>query len=351
MNALRGAAHAFFASPTDPVYAIIEDVELLWTPGGNPATDVKTFDGMARVAAARGTADQSGTGADGEAVITGFIGCNSSTSYPSDLDQLDVAIDHGLVEVRGGTKDPTGPALGFDAVPGSRTPKSPEWGGEATAWATTLPQRSLVFGYERPVSSFTNEPPVTNHGVPFTGFELSAFPGSPTFPASAPLVAGICIDPFVYGFSRLLHNALPASSILGLTALSFCTGSGSTVQGLGGVGGSLSGLSPSGAVLVTPRSDVVVFTQQPVTRSCSRSRRRYKCARSPRSAHRSVASRLSTDVQPVRRSVQGHAGQMEPRRSWHLRIPVAGTYTITVTGTLGELPLISSTSRSFRIRA
>src|SRR5262245_8040662 len=54
VTALRQAASDFFVSPTDPIYQVIRDIELTWQPGGTPAADTKSFDGMQRIAQARG---------------------------------------------------------------------------------------------------------------------------------------------------------------------------------------------------------------------------------------------------------------------------------------------------------
>lgn len=348
---LRQSAQRFFSSPRDEVFAIIEDVELLWQPGGTPAADAKAFDGMARVAAGRGTTSQAGSGADGEEVVKGFIGCTSSTAYPSDLDSLDVAIDEGLLEVRAGAQDPTGSAQAFDASPGQRVPADPEWGAETPSWSATTGQRLLLFGYERPVSTFTNEPPVMNGSVPFTGFELSSFPAHPAFPASAPLHAGICIDPALYALPRLLHNAQPSSSVLGLVSLSFCP-AGNGVLGLGGVGGSLSGLSPSGAVIVTPRNDAIIFTQQP-------SDGIIKQPISPAVQVRALTN-LGTPIGGVQITMTLQPGGVTFRAVTqsdgtatfpNIRIPTRGVYTLTVNGSLGEIPLKPATSRAFTIKA
>ncbi|MFN8571206.1 MAG: carboxypeptidase-like regulatory domain-containing protein [Gemmatimonadaceae bacterium] len=350
-TALRSSARSFFSSPRDEVFAIIADVEDLWQPGGTPAADRKAFDGMARVAAARGTTSQSGTGADGENVVKGFIGCTSSTAYPTDLDSLDVAISDGLIEVRSGVQDPTGSAMAFDASPGQRIPANPEWGAETPNWSATTGQRLLLFGYERPVSTFTTEPPVMNGSVPVTGFELSSFPAHPVFPANAPLNAGICIDPALYNLPRLLHNAQPSSSVLGLVSLSFCA-AGNGVFGLGGVGGSLSGLSPSGAVIVTPRNDAITFTQQP-------SDGIIKQPISPAVQVRALTN-LGTPIGGVQIDMTLQPGnvtfhaitQSDGTATFpNIRIPTRGVYTLTVVGTLGEIPLKPATSRAFTIRA
>ncbi|MBV6523074.1 MAG: hypothetical protein MNPFHGCM_03241 [Gemmatimonadaceae bacterium] len=354
-TALRQAASAFFASPGDPVFPIIDDIELLWRPGGAPAADTKIFDGFARLAAVRGTDDQAGTGADAEQVIKGFMGCSSSTAVPMDVDSLDSAIDNGAFEVRGGPLDAADPVLAYAAGPGYRTPANPMWGAQAGSWSATLGGRTLLFGYERPVSDFTTEPPVLNQGVPFTGFELSSFPSGLTFPASSQLTAGICVDPFVYGFSRLLHNT-PGSQILPLASLSFCAGNGASqpspggVLALGGVGGSLSGLSPSGAVLVTPSNDQIVVAQEPND----------AIVRQPISVVFRAQTDLATPVggvfvtvtiHPGGRTVSGYTQSDGTLTVSNIRIPVAGFYTLTATGTLGEQPLQSAMTRRFWIRA
>jgi hypothetical protein len=355
--ALRASAAAFFTSPTDPIFAIIRDIELTWAPGGTPAADEKSFDGMQRVAQARGTADQKGTGDDGEALTKGLIGCTSLTAYPPDLDSLDVAIDAGIYEVRAGQGDPLGPAIAYLASPGQKTVQVPERGAETRNWPLTLGQRTLLFGYDRPVSSFTIEPPVTHNGVPFPGFELSSFPSNLSFPPTAQLIAGICIDPFTFGLSRLLHDQLPSSSILQLVQLSFCgAGGGSGINAIGGVGGGLSGLSPSGAVVVTPPNDSVVFTQQPSD----------VIIRKPITPPVVVTAKtnLGTPIGGVfiklTTSVSGAAVVRVDTATTkddgtatfpNLTIRTRGTYIMTVTGALGEQFLIPATSRTFKVRA
>lgn len=368
-SAIRQDASDFFTSPSDPIFDIIDDVELLWAPGGTPAADNKAFDGMARLAAARGTADQQGDGQDGAGVIEGLMGCTTITAVPADVDSLEVAIDEGLLEVRAGSSDPVKSALAFRASAGSRVPADPMWGAETPNWSATLGQRTLLFGYERPVSTFTAEPPVLDgQGAPFTGFELSSFPAGLTFPASAQLTAGICIDPFVFGLSRLLHNALPSSAILTARNLSFCTGggaghnaagpSGTALGGdagitrVGGVGGSLSGLSPSGAVRLSPRNDALVFTQQPSDGIANR----------PITPPVQVTAetQLGTPIGGVAVTLTLHpSGQTFTATTKNdgtatfanIRIPVAGSFTLTATGTIAESSVKPAASRQFKIRA
>ena len=364
---LRQGATAFFSSPSDSIFQIIDDVELLWLPGGTAAADNKAFDGMARLAAARGTTAQAGTGADGEQVIKGFIGCTSITAVPSDVDSLDVAINAGALEVRAGLRDGPGPVLAFRATPGHRTWAFPMWGGESSSWSATLGQRTLLFGYERPVSSFTTEPPVSSNGVPFTGFELSSFPSGLTFPATAQLTTGICIDQFQYGLSRLLHDALPSSAILALSSPGFCTGGGpgldpgsswagtiapSGITRLGGVGGGLSGLSPSGAVVVTPANDIVVFTQQPSDGIVFRPMTPPVTVRAQTQQGTPIGGVLVTiTVVPSGKSYTATTQPDGTATFANIRIPVAGTYTLTATATLAETSLLPATSRQFKIRA
>lgn len=345
---LRQAARAFFVRG-DEAFAIITDLEQLWRPGGNPAADNKAYDGMGRVAAARGTASQRGSSTSGEAVVKGFIGCTSSTNYPTDLDSLDVAIAHGLIEVRGGPNDPTGPALAADASPGQRTPVDPLWGAEATPWTATLPQRMLLFGYARPVSSFTTEPPITNQGTPYTGWELSSFPAHPVFSPTAPLNSGICLDPSLFTLPRLLHNAQPSSSILGLVGLSFCpTTTG--ILALGGVGGSLSGLSPSGAVLVTPANDGLTFSQQPSDGFVYQPITPAVQVLATTDLGTPVGGvGIQLTVQPGGRTYRAVTKSDGTATFANIRFGIPGTYTLLAEGTLGGLPVTSVTSNAFKI--
>lgn len=353
-TALRLDAAQFFSSPTDAVFGIISDLQALWVPGGTPAGDGAAFNGMARLAVARGTSAQSGTGADGEAVIKGFIGCTSISALPADLDSLDVAIDKGALEVRAGGHDSAVPVLAYVASPGQRSIVLPVWGAEASDWQATLGQRTLLFGYERPVSTFTMEPPVSDNGVPFTGFELSSFPSGLTFPAAAPLITGICIDQFRFGFSRLLHDALPTSAILAISSPSFCSGygAGSSTAAVGGVGGGLSGLSPSGAVLISPANDTLIFAQEPSDGIVFRPITPPVKVRAQTNQGTPIAGVLvKITLMPGMRSDSAVTAADGYATFANIRIPVRGEFTLTATATFGEMPMRPATSRKFKIVA
>ncbi|HEX6966309.1 MAG TPA: hypothetical protein VF166_10955 [Gemmatimonadaceae bacterium] len=190
-KALKADARAYSASNQDPLFDIIGDLQSLSKYGPNPLATDKAFDGLARLAAMRGTSAQASTatGAEFNGLTTGFLGCMESyitATVPSDF-SVEGALGPGwLYEVRG-----------KDAADGSagayERGSSPFWAAEAPAgWsasisATAQAKRFLIYG-SRITDFLTNDPTVGS------AFELHTIPtiGSGVLSFSSPLLIGVC---------------------------------------------------------------------------------------------------------------------------------------------------------------
>lgn len=213
VRALKANARAYAASHKDPLFDIIDDLKSLSKDGPNPAATDKAFDGLARLAAMRGTSAQASaaTGAAFDALTTGFLGCMESyitATVPSDF-SVDGALGPGwLYEVRG--KDAVDGAAGA-----YERGSSPFWAAEAPAgWgasisATSQAKRFLIYG-SRITDFLTNDPTVGS------AFELHTIPtlGSGVLSLSSPLLIGLC-DVEVTPTLRVQHvgDILPLRSL------------------------------------------------------------------------------------------------------------------------------------------
>ncbi|HEX5439206.1 MAG TPA: Ig-like domain-containing protein [Gemmatimonadaceae bacterium] len=214
IQALKANARDYSASNRDPLFTIIGDLQSLSKDGPNPAATDKAFDGLARLAAMRGTSAQSSdaTGTEFNALTTGFLGCMESditATVPSDF-TVEGALSPGwLYEVRG-----------KDAVDGAdgvyERGADPFWGAEAPAgWgasisATSQAHRFLIYG-SRITDFLTNDPTVGSE------FELHTIPtlGSGVLSLSSPLLIGLC-DVDVTPTLRVQHvsDVLPLQSLV-----------------------------------------------------------------------------------------------------------------------------------------
>jgi len=212
-QALKANARAYAASHQDPLFDIIGDLQSLSKNGPNPAATDKAFDGLARLAAMRGTSAQASTatGAAFNGLTTGFLGCMESyitATVPSDF-SVEGALSPGwLYEVRG-----------EDAADGSagvyERGSSPFWAAEAPAgWSASISassqaKRFLIYG-SRITDFLTNDPTVGS------AFELHTIPtiGSGVLSFSSPLLIGVCgVDVAPTLRVQHVHNILPLQSL------------------------------------------------------------------------------------------------------------------------------------------
>ncbi len=189
IKGLKSNARAYAVSNQDPLYTIIGDLQQLVKNGPTAAGTDKAFDGLARLAAMRGTSAQLGTatGTTFNALTLGFLGCMESyisANVPGDF-SVDGALSPGwMYEVRGGASDAAAGAY-------ERGVGSPYWGAEApqgwTVASTSVTKRFLVYGY-RLTDFFTADPTVGS------AFEVSTIPtiASGKLTLGSPLTVGQC---------------------------------------------------------------------------------------------------------------------------------------------------------------
>ena len=227
-TALKSNARAYAASNKDPLFTIIGDLQSLSKNGPNAAATDKAFDGLARLAAMRGTSAQAST-ATGTAfnnLTTGFLGCMESyitSTVPGDFTVAGALSPGWLYEVRG--KDAVdGPAGAYER--GS----SPFWAAEAPqGWGTSIStasqaKRFLIYGF-RITDFLPNDPTVGS------AFELRTIPtiGSGVLTLSSPLLIGVC-DMDVTPTLRVQHitTILPIQPLTCATPPAFAGLSAST---------------------------------------------------------------------------------------------------------------------------
>lgn len=170
INGLRANARAYVTSNQDPLYTIIGALQQLVKNGPTAAGTDMAFDGLARLAAIRGTSAQLGTatGATFNALTLGFIGCMESyisANVPGDFSVAGALSPGWMYEVRGKASDA--------AVGAYERGESPYWAAEAPqGWSvatTSQAKRFLIYGY-RLADFLTTDPTVGS------AFEVSTIP-------------------------------------------------------------------------------------------------------------------------------------------------------------------------------
>jgi hypothetical protein len=179
----RSDAKAYFASNSDPIYTIINDLSQAYKADPASSTTLnKGYDGLARIAVARVTSgvEKSTATATQRAVLAlDFFGCMPTTA-PAGAD-LQAALNvsssaGGLFGVRGGATDP--------ASAGLYSTGAPTWGVQLQSG--NWPQygaRFLVYGWPTTSSGSIDQ------ATP-TGIELRTAP-TVSF-ASNPVLVGVC---------------------------------------------------------------------------------------------------------------------------------------------------------------
>jgi hypothetical protein len=188
--ALEQNARAYAASADDPLFTIIAELGRHCESGPDAATTDEAFDGLARLAAMRGTSAQKSdaTGATFDALTRGFLGCMEdyiTSSIPEDFSVAGALGEGWMYEVRGGQSD---------ASAGSyERGTSPYWAAEATqGWAASIASNSrakrfLIYGYQLP-DYVAIDPTIGS------GFEIGTIPSiaSGKLAFSSPLTIGLC---------------------------------------------------------------------------------------------------------------------------------------------------------------
>ena len=188
INALKTNARDFASSNRDPLFTVIGDLQQLVKSGPTVAGTDKAFDGLARLAAMRGTTAQSSTatGTAFNALTLGFLGCMESyiaANVPGDFSVAGALNPGWMYEVRGKASD--------DAAGAYERGESPYWAAEApqgwTVASTSVAKRFLIYGY-RLTDFLTTDPTVGS------AFEVSTIPtiASGGLTLGSPLIIGQC---------------------------------------------------------------------------------------------------------------------------------------------------------------
>jgi hypothetical protein len=170
INGLKTNARAFSSSNQDALFTIIGELQQLVKKGPTAAGTDKAFDGLARLAAMRGTSAQnsSATGSVFNALTLGFVGCMESyisANVPGGFSVVGALTPGWMYEVRGKASDAAAGAY--------ERGESPYWAAEApngwTVAATSVAKRFLIYGY-RLTDFLTTDPTVGS------AFEVATIP-------------------------------------------------------------------------------------------------------------------------------------------------------------------------------
>jgi hypothetical protein len=203
----------------DPVFALIDAMDVAYGTGGQPARTLAGWAVLARLGAAAdiGAAAVKGTPAQGSAFANSVIGCMTiPDSYTLPIDFTAALGPSGLFAVRDGNGNApvtsrlvgTGGAPAFGAEP-----------GDAGNWP--LAGKTLFYGNQLNLPTLGNETPAGDL------FELTTLPGNLTF--TPQIKVGVCELTDPNGRILHLHASDPGVILSPVSALSFCpTSSGST---------------------------------------------------------------------------------------------------------------------------
>jgi hypothetical protein len=191
-TALKASARAYAASNKDVLFTIIGDLQAAYKKGPSAAATDKAFDGIARLAAMRGTSAQNATatGAAFNSTTTGFFGCMESyvtANVPSDFSVANALGPNWMYEVRGKSDvDPSAGAYERGASPTYWAAEAPA-GWTASIAASSQAKRFLIYGYRLP-DFLPNDPKVGS------AFEIKTIPaiGAGVLTFSSPLNIGVC---------------------------------------------------------------------------------------------------------------------------------------------------------------
>ena len=287
---IKKDAKAYVVAANDPIYDLFNQLASLnkGTDGG--AFNAKAYDILTYIGNIAGTAAVTSNTTAGDALINDIFVCLNVTTTAG---QFTKALEaNGLFAVRANVPD---------FVLSRGTPKYGAQPATGETWKTSAPLppglQLVVYGYPRAINGvggFTGEPALTvgTPPVALTGYELFTVPAVPTFAKA--IIAGVCLDGLALS-AGLLHEHGGQDVILNRITPAFCAQvvgmqapneSGSlfalvrrvsdwiapkplhaATMVVGGMGGSLGGLSPIGPVTVTGATVTLTVTQQPTTGS------------------------------------------------------------------------------------
>jgi hypothetical protein len=279
----------YVVAANDPIYGRINDLASLNRGTDGLAFNAKAYDILAYIGSIAGTSAVTANTAAGDALINDIFACLSITTTAGQFTNALGA--NGLFAVRANVSD---------FVLSRGTPKYGAQPATDETWKSSVPADLLppglqlvVYGYPRNVNTFTGEAALTvgNPPVALTGYELFTVPAVSTFAKS--IIAGVCLDGTIPSNAGLLHEhggqdvilnrVTPpfCSQVLGMQAPNENRGMFALVRRvsdwiapkplyaatmvLGGMGGSLGGLSPIGPVTVNGGTVTLTGTQQPTT--------------------------------------------------------------------------------------
>jgi len=356
LNLVKQDAKLYFASNKDPVYDLIAAMATLNKGTSFAAFKAKGFEVLARVGAVAGTADAL-TPAGGDTFVRDVLVCMGFT-VPANTFTASLG-DNGLFGVPSGTA----PLL-------SRG--SPTYGAEpkgTNTWESSLGQQVLFYGYPRDFL-FSNEAPAAA-----TAYELATVPSGLVFQQF--IRVGVCQTtggpvPRIQHSSEILSPEPPrfcgnpepqslsgqATGLLGFAHRLTDWMSPRPLYAamvVGGMGGSLGGLSPIGAVQVDGSTVTLEFSTQPGDGSINKDIPTFtvKAKTANKTALDGVTVTLivygnnGTPIQisgNVKTTTNGGIATFD-----HFQTTKAGGYRITATGTFGGQNTGTALSELFNV--
>ena len=281
-------ARGYVVLSNDPIYDLFNQLASLNKGTDADAFKAKAYEILAYIGSIAGTSAVTTNTTAGDALINDVFTClGIATTAGTFTPALG---SNGLFAVRANVPD---------FVLSRGTPKYGAQPATGATWKSSanLPPgvQLVVYGYPRTVNTFTGEPPLTtgNPPVALTGYELFTIPQVSQFATA--ILGGVCLDPAsIPANARLLHEHGGQDAVLAPVTPPFCLPligqapnesrslfalvrrvsdwiapkplyAASMV--LGGMGGSLGGLSPIGPVVVDGSTVTLTVTQQPITGS------------------------------------------------------------------------------------
>jgi len=206
--AIYTATNAYFAQPTDPVYALFNTLEHAYLSGGAVGATSAGFDMLGRigVAADLGTPVK-GTPAQGSTLVNAVLSCMSVAGYNAAIDFAPALGPSGLFAVRDGSSST--PVVSRLVVAGA-----PSFGAEPSTGNWPITGKVLFYGVKLPVTDLAKETPAGDV------FELTTLPSGLTF--NPAIRTGVCEldDPNAQILHK--HSGDPAVILAPAGLPSFC---------------------------------------------------------------------------------------------------------------------------------
>jgi hypothetical protein len=277
---IKKDAKGYVVAANDPIYTLFNQLASLNKGTDAGAFNAKAYDILAYIGNIAGTTAVTTKTTAGDALINDIFVC---LGIGTTTGQFTNALGaNGLFAVRANVPD---------FVLSRGTPKYGAQPATGETWRTSAPLppglQLVVYGYPRNVDTFTGESPL----IP-TGYELFTVPAVPSFAKA--IIGGVCLDGTIPSNAGLLHEHGGQDVILNRITPPFCSQvlgmqapndsrslfafvrrvsdwiapkplHAATMMVLGGMGGSLGGLSPIGPVTVDGSAVTLTITQQPTT--------------------------------------------------------------------------------------